>query len=133
MAEVTNIRHGQNYAVGEAGPLDQLDAKLFLGKALGFTGMEVSLNRFRPGDEVPFVHQHREHEEMYLFVKGHGQFQVDGEVFDVKPGTIVRVLPEGKRAWRNNSTEDLYCVVIQANVGSLTDKDGIINDDPLTW
>ncbi|NMP23876.1 cupin domain-containing protein [Sulfobacillus harzensis] len=133
MAEITNIRQGKNYTVGETGNLDALDAKLFLGQALGFTGMEVSLNRFRPGQEVPFVHQHRQHEEMYLFIKGHGQFQVDNETFEVKPGTVVRVLPEAKRAWRNNSSEDLYCIVIQANVGSLTDNDGIINDDPLTW
>ncbi len=133
MAEVTNIRKGAHYSVGEAGPLDQLDSKLFIGRSLDFTSMEVSLNRFAPGQEVPFVHQHRQHEEMYLFIQGHGQFQVDGETFDVKPGTIVRVLPEAHRAWRNNSDRDLLCVVIQANVNSLTDNDGIRLDGPVTW
>ncbi|MDA8204519.1 MAG: hypothetical protein M0Z36_00475 [Thermaerobacter sp.] len=42
MASVTNIRQGKNYAVGEAGPMEALDEKLFIGKALGFSGMEVS-------------------------------------------------------------------------------------------
>lgn len=133
MADVKDIRQAAQYSVGEAGPMDQWEAKLFVGRALGFSGMEVSINRMAPGQAVPFLHQHRQHEEMYLFLQGHGQFQVNGETFDVKPGTIVRVAPEAKRAWRNNADEDLYCVIIQANVNALTDQDGIINDDPMAW
>lgn len=133
MAEVTHIRNGKNYSVGEAGPLDQLDSKLFFGRALGFTGMEVSLNRFPPGQTVPFLHQHRKHEEMYLFIKGEGQFQIDGEVIDVHPGTFLRVLPDAMRAWRNNSAEDLYCIVIQANLDTLTGQDGIRHDRTPVW
>lgn len=133
VAEVTNIRSGTHYTVGEAGSLEELDAKLFVGRALGFTGMEVSLNRFAPGQSVPFVHQHRKHEEMYLFIKGHGEFQIDKETFPVGPGTVVRVLPDAKRAWRNNATEELYCVVIQANLDTLTGQDGIRHDHDPVW
>lgn len=133
MAAVSDIRTGQNYSVGHTGPLAELDGKLFVGQALGFSGMEVSLNRFAPGQAVPFIHQHRQHEEMYLFLSGHGQFQVDDDVFDVGPGTIVRVAPEAKRGWRNNGTVDLQCIVIQANQGSLTDKDGIKLDETPKW
>lgn len=133
MASVTNVHQGTHYTVGQAGSLKELEEKLFVGKPLGFTGMEVSLNRFGPGQEVPFVHQHQQHEEMYLFLDGHGQFQVDGEIFDVQPGTIVRVLPGGKRVWRNNSDGDLICIVIQANIDTLTGHDGIRSDDPVKW
>jgi quercetin dioxygenase-like cupin family protein len=133
MAEITQVRRGKHYTVGEAGDIAELDQKLFVGKPLGFTGMEVSLNRFLPGQEVPFLHQHKKHEEMYLFIQGHGQFQVDGEVFDVHPGTIVRVLPDGKRAWRNNSQQDLVAIVIQANLDSLTDQDGIRHEGTIDW
>lgn len=133
MAEVTNIHSATNYTVGQAGPLELLDSKLFIGRSLDFTGMEVSLNRFVPGQTVPFLHQHRQHEEMYLFIKGHGQFQVDGDIIDVGPGTIIRVLPDGMRAWRNNSDEDLYCIVIQANAGTLTGQDGIRHETPPVW
>ena len=38
---------------------------------------------------------------------------------EVRPGAIVRVLPQGKRAWRNHSEEDLFCIVIQANIESI--------------
>lgn len=133
MAAVENIRQGKNYTVGESGPLEGLDGKLFLGKALGFTGMEISLNRFSPGQVVPFLHQHRQHEEMYIFIQGEGQFQVDGDVFEVHPGTVVRVSPEGSRAWRNNSTQDLYCIIVQANQDSLTDQDGIRGEHLISW
>lgn len=54
--------------------------------------------------------------------------QIDGEVVNIKEGTVVRVTPDGNRTWRNNSQEDLYYVVIQAKEGSLrqdTFEDGI--------
>lgn len=133
MAAVSEIRSGKHYSVGQSGPLASLDGKLFLGQALGFSGMEVSLNRFGPGQSVPFLHQHRKHEEMYLFLSGHGQFQVDDEVFEVGPGTVVRVVPEAIRGWHNNGSSDLTCIVIQANEGSLTDKDGIRLDQAPNW
>lgn len=133
MASVSNIRSGKHYRVGETGAIEDLDAKLFVGKALGFNGMEVSLNRVPSGQAVPFMHRHRHHEEMYLFLRGHGQFQVDEDVFEVGPGTIVRVAPEAARGWRNNGTEDLYCIVIQANAGSLSGNDGIKLDEPPKW
>lgn len=46
------------------------------------------------------------------FIKGSGRFQVDGDVIDVREGTVIRVAPEGTRAWRNNSSEDLYYIVL---------------------
>jgi uncharacterized cupin superfamily protein len=133
MAEVTNIRTGPHYQVGEAGRLDALDAKLFIGQALGFTGMEVSLNRVAPGQAAPFLHAHRLHEELYLFLDGHGEFQVDGQTFPVGPGTLVRVAPDGQRAWRNSGDRDLIFIVVQANVGSLTGQDGIRSEAPIRW
>ncbi len=133
MSNVTHVRHQEHYSVGQVGPMEDWDAKLFVGRELGFTGMEVSLNRLPPGQEVPFLHQHKLHEEMYLFIGGQGQFQVDGEVFDVHPGTIVRVMPEGRRAWRNNSDSELWCIVIQANLDSLTGQDGVRLGEALTW
>lgn len=133
MAEVRRVREGTHYTVGEAGPLEELDAKLFVGKPLGFTGMEVSLNRVAPGQGVPFLHRHRLHEEMYLFLRGEGEFQVDDDLFPVHAGSVVRVEPDAVRGWHNTGDEDLYCIVIQANVGSLTGQDGIRLEDEPGW
>ena len=122
MAEVTTIRTGPHYQVSETGHIDNLDAKLFLGRPLGFTGMEVSLNRVRPGETMPFLHDHREHEELYLFLEGEGEFQVDGDIFPVSAGIAIRVSPGGMRAWRNSGNRDLLCIVVQANVESLAGR-----------
>ena len=97
--------------------------KVFLKNELKLTGMEVSLNKLPPGTQMPFYHKHKENEELYLFIKGKGQFQIDGEVFDVGEGTVIRVAPDGVRAWRNNSSEDIYFIVIQARAGSLSGGD----------
>ncbi len=122
VAEVRKGRTGSRYQVGETGRLDEVDDKLFIGQPLGFTGMEVSLNRVPPGWSMPFLHDHREHEELYLFLGGEGEFQVDGDIFPVSAGTAVRVSPGGIRAWRNTGTGDLLCVIVQANADSLAGR-----------
>ena len=121
-----------NFTVADIGPLENLNrhaykhpllpkaapGKVFLKDLLGLTGMEVSMNRFAAGARMPFAHRHRENEELYIFIRGRGQFQVDGRVIEVREGTVLRVAPEGARAWRNHSEEDLYYICVQARAGS---------------
>ena len=133
MAEVAATSKGSHYTVAEAGDFGELEKKEFIAQTLGFTGMQVSLNRALPGQATPYLHAHRQHEELYLFLGGTGEFQVDGDVLPVKPGTMIRVAPEGRRAWRNNSSGDLLFIVVQANVGSLTGQDGIRLDGDPSW
>lgn len=110
--------------------------KRFLQQSLGLTGMELSLNALPPGAGMPFLHRHRRHEELYLFLAGRGQFQVDGVCFDVAEGTAVRVRPDGRRAFRNTGSEPLVFVVVQAPaaneaVGTVLDGERV--DDPVVW
>jgi mannose-6-phosphate isomerase-like protein (cupin superfamily) len=123
---------GGNFTAAHVGPWERLDeyiftnpklpgdypGKLFLKRELGLTGLEVSLNKLAPGGAISFYHKHQTNEELYVFIGGKGQFQIDGETVNVREGTVIRVAPGGERAWRNNSTEDLYFVVIQAKAGS---------------
>ncbi|MBY0357046.1 MAG: cupin domain-containing protein [Candidatus Obscuribacterales bacterium] len=141
---------GKNHAVLSAGKFSDLDrysfkhplidkerrGKLFIKDYLDLTGMQISLNKLPAGRAVPFSHAHKENEEVYIFTGGKGQMQIDGEIFDVAEGTVVVVKPEGMRTWRNNSTEDLYYVVIQAKMNSLsqdTFDDGVPGDQPIVW
>jgi len=110
--------------------------KFFLGQPLGLTGMEVSVNSLPPSAAMPFLHTHRENEELYLFVSGQGEFLVDGERFPVGPGSAVRVAPEGKRGWRNTGDGPLLYFVIQAKAGSAiahTIEDGQPCAEPPAW
>ena len=110
--------------------------KLFLNKLLGLTGMEVSFGKLPAGAAIPFLHKHKLNEELYIFVGGKGQIQIDGEILDVSEGTAVRISPDGARSARSSSDEDLYYIVIQAKEGSLgphTFDDGVPVDQPVTW
>lgn len=51
----------------------KLRRKLFLREILGLTGMQVSINRCPAGRAVPFSHQHKQNEELYIFIKGSGR------------------------------------------------------------
>jgi mannose-6-phosphate isomerase-like protein (cupin superfamily) len=113
-----------------------VNGKLFLKDHLDLTGMQVSLNTLPAGAAVPFYHKHKENEELYIFTGGKGQIQIDGENIDVEEGTCIRINPNGERTWRNNSNQDLHCIVIQAKAGSLnfdTFNDGVPVEKSVTW
>ncbi|WP_417070644.1 cupin domain-containing protein [Niveibacterium terrae] len=110
--------------------------KVFLREALNATGAEISWNCLPPGAAMPFLHAHREHEEIYLFTGGEGEFQVDGEIFPVSEGSAVRVAPEGARAWRNTGSEALSFLVLQVRPGSISGgpvEDGYPLSTELSW
>ncbi|WP_252314934.1 cupin domain-containing protein [Sinobaca sp. H24] len=140
-------KEGTNYTAAYPGKWEDLKdykiegrvktrGKLFLNELLGLTSMEASLSSFPPHTSIPFHHKHVENEELYIFVKGSGQFQVDDEIFDIEEGTVVRVAPEGARTLRNNSDEVLYYICVQAKDHSLNQKtndDGVLVEKPVEW
>lgn len=102
----------------------KVEGKVFLKDRLQLTGAEVSINSLPPKKSLPFYHKHQQNEEIYLFLSGQGEFQVDGTIFSVAEGSAVRVDPNGERCLRNcSSTDELRWVVIQARAGSQTAQD----------
>ena len=78
----------------------------------------------------------QENEELYFFIRGKGQFQLDGKTLDVSEGTVIRVSPNATRCWRNNSKEDLYYLVVQAKANTMkasTGSDGVVLKDEVRW
>ncbi len=119
--------HKTNYTAEQLGPFENLlnkdfmgfHGKYFIGKELGLTGCEVSLNRLPAGKAMPFLHKHQKNEELYLVLRGSGLFYVDGDEFPIQEGSLIRVAPEGERGWKAGD-EDLYFICIQAEAGSLS-------------
>ncbi|MBM6759277.1 cupin domain-containing protein [Bacteroides mediterraneensis] len=114
----------------------EIQGKVFMGQALQATGAEISFQSFAPGKETGFLHTHQTHEELYIFVSGKGEFQVDGKVFPVAEGSVVRVAPEGKRSVRNNGTEPLVMICVQYKANAFTAQDatdGQILQEPVKW
>ena len=68
-------------------------------------------------------------------LRGTGTFFVDGEEFPIQEGSLIRIAPEGERAWKAGS-EDLYFICIQAEAGSLSQatlEDGIRLTTRASW
>ena len=110
--------------------------KVFVGEAINSSATEISFQSLPPKSEIPFLHKHKNHEEIYVCIKGKGQFQVDGDCFDVKEGSVVRIAPQGIRTWRNNSDNPLIIMCIQAQQGSLDCNyifDGFRVNDNINW
>ena len=116
--------------------LGAIPGKLFLKDLLGFTGCEISINSMAPGAGMPIYHQHQQNEEVYIFIQGKGQVQVDGEVIDVQEGSIVRIAPNGERIWRNHSNVPLLYIIIQVRENSLTQYglgDATVPEKAVAW
>lgn len=141
-------RNGKNFTAYEVGaqkewpdhvvqlPGLDLPGKQFLKDKLKLTGCEMSINSLKPGTGMPFYHTHQQNEEVYIFIKGKGQMQVDGEVIEVQEGTIVRVAPNDLRTWRNNSKEPLLYIVVQMKENSLNQYglgDGEVPEKAVSW
>lgn len=120
----------------ELGPEVKIPGKVFGGAALGATGSEFSFQVFQPGTESGFLHTHKNHEELYFFLSGKGEFQVDGEVFPIAEGSVVRVNPAGRRSVRNNGTTPLVMLCVQYRGNTFTSEDaadGVILNEEVKW
>lgn len=149
MKQIEKISAGNNFAAINIGKLADLSeyelplgpdvkipGKVFGGSALGATGGEFSFQVFQPGQESGFYHTHKNHEELYFFLSGSGEYQVDGENIPVKEGSVVRVSPEGKRTVRNTGTEPLVMLCVQYRGATFTADDaadGVILNEPVKW
>jgi mannose-6-phosphate isomerase-like protein (cupin superfamily) len=95
--------------------------KLFLRQFLDTAGLEMSLNVVPPGKGIPILHKHERNDEVYIVLEGRGQFLVDGQVIDVAEGSVLKIAPDGVRAWRNNSDVPIYFVCLQYRADSVVE------------
>ena len=125
-----------NEFVLELSPAVKIPGKVFGGSALQTTGAEFSFQSFAPGTETGFLHTHNTHEELYFFLSGEGEFQVDGKIFPIGEGSVVRVAPAGRRSVRNTGHEALVMLCVQYKGGTFTAEDaadGVILNEPVSW
>ena len=140
MKTVKTTKEGKNFAAVNIGKLSEvkdyvlplgeieIPGKVFVGQALQVTGSELSFQTLVPGQDSGFLHTHKTHEELYFILKGEGVYQVDGEVFPVSEGSIVRVAPEGKRALKNTGEGEMLMLCIQYKANSFGEDDSPAGD-----
>lgn len=107
----------------------QKEGRVELHDALGLTGAEVSINRFPAGAGVPFVHAHKENEEIYGILSGCGKAIIDGEEITLAAGDWLRIAPAAKRQFfaANDAGIVYVCVQVKANsLGGFTAGDAVV-------
>ena len=110
----------KNYAIKNLNGWQNVEGKIFLGQELGMTGAEASLQCLAAGEDAPFLHSHKTHEEIYVIISGKGEYEVDGEKMAVSEGSVIRVAPAGVRALRNTSDNEMVMMCIQYEAKPIT-------------
>lgn len=86
---------------------------------LGLTGAEISINNMPAGASVPFVHSHKQNEEIYGILSGKAMMTLDGEPVELNAGDWLRVAPSVKRQLAAASDSAVSYLCIQVKEGSL--------------
>lgn len=128
-------KSGQNYKVIACGDIASL-GRVVLHDTLALTSAEVSINELPAGVSVPFVHAHKNNEEIYVVLSGKGWLYVDGDEFAIKEGDAFRIDPKGERCLKADNASPLRIICVQAKANSLegfTETDGIHVDTKTSW
>lgn len=96
---------------------------------LGLTGAEVSINQLPAGAGVPFVHSHKNNEEIYGVISGRGKAVIDGEEVALSAGDWLRVAPAAKRQFSaaGDCGITFVCIQVKENsLGGFTADDAVV-------
>ncbi len=102
------------------------EGRVELHDKLSLTGAEISINKLPAGAGVPFVHSHKNNEEIYGILSGKGTAVVDGEEIALAAGDWLKIAPAAKRQFSAAADEGLCYACIQVKEGSL---EGFTADD----
>ncbi|WP_273390068.1 cupin domain-containing protein [Barnesiella viscericola] len=136
METIRKIDAGEKFTHATVGDLSAFTGKQFVKDCIGTTGCEISFGTLNPGEAVPFFHSHKENEEVYIVLRGSGDFQVDDTAFPIAEGSIVRVATHCNRSLRCTSATSMLYLCIQTREGSLeecTMGDAEITEQATAW
>lgn len=103
--------------------------RIELHEKLSLTGAEISLNELPAGANVPFVHSHKENEEIYGILSGNGKAIIDGEEISLSTGDWLKIAPAAKRQFFASDISGITYICIQVKENSLehfTAEDAVI-------
>ena len=102
------------------------DARTELHDKLSLTGAEISINNLPAGAGVPFVHSHKNNEEIYAILTGKGKAVIDGETVELAAGDWIHISPAAKRQFFASEDTAISFACIQVKENSL---EGYTKDD----
>lgn len=106
------------------------EGRVELHETLSLTGAEVSINSLPAGASVPFVHSHKNNEEIYGILDGKGTAIIDGDTVEITAGDWLKISPAAKRQFFAASDSGIAYICIQVKENSL---DGFTADDVIIY
>lgn len=104
------------------------EGRVELHDTLALTGAEVSVNQLPAGACVPFVHAHKNNEEIYGILAGEGKAVIDGEEVALAAGDWLKIAPAAKRQFFAGADSNITYVCIQVkenSLGAFTAEDAV--------
>ena len=105
------------------------EGRVELHEKLSLTGAEISINQLPAGASVPFVHSHKNNEEIYGILSGKGKAVIDNETIELTAGDWLRISPAAKRQFfaSNESGITYVCIQVKENsLGGFTADDAVL-------
>ena len=106
------------------------EGRVELHEKLSLTGAEISINQLPAGASVPFVHSHKNNEEIYGILSGKGKAVIDNESIELTAGDWLRISPAAKRQFFASQESDITYVCIQVkenSLGGFTADDAVLH------
>ncbi|EEF92375.1 cupin domain protein [Catenibacterium mitsuokai DSM 15897] len=106
------------------------EGRMELHEALSLTGAEVSINSLPAGAGVPFVHSHKNNEEIYGVISGKGTATIDNKTIEIVAGDWLKISPAAKRQFfaASDSGITYICIQVKENsLGGFTADDAVIH------
>ncbi len=95
------------------------EARTELHDQLKLTGAEISINILPAGTTIPFVHSHKQNEEIYGVLEGKGSIVIDGKNVELKAGDWLKIAPSAKRQISVSKDCEMKYICIQVKENSL--------------
>lgn len=105
------------------------EGRVELHEKLALTGAEISVNKLPAGACVPFVHSHKNNEEIYGILAGKGKVIIDGEEIALAKGDWLKIAPAAKRQFfaADDTGIEYVCIQVKENsLGGFTADDAIV-------
>ena len=106
------------------------EGRIELHDKLSLTGAEISINQLPAGASVPFVHSHKNNEEVYGIITGKGTAVIDDEEVKLSAGDWLKISPIAKRQFFAANDSGITYICIQVKENSL---DGFTADDAMIF
>ena len=106
------------------------EGRMEFHEALSLTGAKVSINSLPAGAGVPFVHSHKNNEEIYGVISGKGTATIDNETTEIVAGDWLKISPAAKRQFFAANDSNITYICIQVKENSL---DGYTVDDAVIY